>query len=159
MVWLKHFAGHTRSSIENLVLLILDKHSSHCTLEAYKYCIENGIVVVPIPPHTSRRLQPLDVTFYGPLKTAFHGDSDLFIEAKGLEKIPYDLARIVNNAFSQVAAITKAVWLQATEIYLLGPSVFSEEGFVSVNTLQSDNGENLSSAHGPDITGSSYLPE
>jgi hypothetical protein len=87
VVWLKHFAGHTSSSIENPVLLILDNHSSHCTLEAYKYCRENGIVVVSIPPHTSRRLQPLNVTFYGPLKTEFHRESDLFIKTKGSEKI------------------------------------------------------------------------
>jgi hypothetical protein len=73
---------HTRSSIENPVLLILDNHSSHCTLEAYKYCRENVIVVVSIPPHTSRRLQTLDVAFYGPLKTEFHRKSDL-----GPEKI------------------------------------------------------------------------
>jgi hypothetical protein len=55
VVWLKNFARHTRSSIENPVLLILDNHSSHCTLEAYKYCRENGIVVVSIPLHTSHK--------------------------------------------------------------------------------------------------------
>jgi hypothetical protein len=99
MVWLKHFGGHTRSSIEYPVFLILDNQSSHCTLEAYKYCTENGIVVVSIPSHTSHRLQPLDVTFFGPLKTAFRRKSDLFIKAKGLEKItPYDLAGIGNKA-------------------------------------------------------------
>jgi hypothetical protein len=161
MVWLKHFAGHTSSSIENPVLFILDNHSSHCTLEAYKYCRENGIVVVPIPPHTSHRLQPLDVTCYGPLKTAFRRESDLFIKAKGLEKITrYDLAGTVNKAYSQVATITKGVsGFKVIEIYPLGPSVFTEEDFISLNTLQSDNGENLSGAHGPDIIGSSYLPE
>jgi hypothetical protein len=161
MVWLKHFAGHTRSSIEHPVLLILDTHSSHCTLEAYKYCRENGIVVVPIPPHTSHRLQSLNVTSYGPLKTTFHRESDLFIKGKGLEKItPYDLVGIVNKAYSQVATITKGVCgFKATEIYPLGPSVFSEEDFVAVNTLLSDNGENISSAHGPDMTGSSYSLE
>jgi hypothetical protein len=41
----------------------------------------------------------------------------------------------------------------------LGPSVFSEEDFEAVNTLQSANKENLSSVHRPDITGSSYSPE
>jgi hypothetical protein len=101
------------------------------------------------------------VTFYGPLKTAFHRESDLFIKTKGLEKIlPYDLAGIFNKAYSRVAAIAKGIsGLKATGIYPLSPSVFSEEDFVAVNTLKSDNGEILSSALGPDITESSYSPE
>jgi hypothetical protein len=85
----------------------------------------------------------------------------LFIKAKGLEKItPYDLAGIFNKAFSQVATTAKGVsGFKATGIYPLGPSVFSEEDFVAIKTLQSDNGEIVSNAHGPHITGSSYSPE
>jgi hypothetical protein len=118
-------------------------------------------MVVSIPPHTSHRLQPLDVTFYGPLKTAFQRESDLFIKTKGSEKItPCDLAGIFNKAYSQVTTITKGIsGFKATGIYPLSSRVFLEEDFVAVNTLQSDNGEILSSAHGPDITGSSYAPE
>jgi hypothetical protein len=94
--------------MEHPALLILDNHSSHCTLEAYMFCKENRIVVVSIPPHTSHRLQPLDVTFYGPLKAVFHRESDLFIKTKGSGKItPYDLAGIFNKAYSQVATIAK----------------------------------------------------
>jgi hypothetical protein len=101
------------------------------------------------------------VIFCGPLKTAFHRESDLFIKAKCSEKIkPYDLAVIFNKAYFQVATIAKGIsGFKATGIYPLSPSVFSEEDFVAVTTLQSDNGEILSSAHGPDVTGSSYSPE
>jgi hypothetical protein len=160
MVWLKYFARHARSNIENPVILILGNHSSHCTLEAFKYCRENGIVVVSIPLHTSHRLQPLEVTFYGPLKTAFHRESDLFIQAKGLEKItPYDLAAILNMAHFQVFTIAKGVsGFKTTGIYPLGLTVFSEVDFVAVHTLQSAVWY-LSGAHIPDISGSSYSPE
>jgi hypothetical protein len=37
-------------------------------------------------------------------------------------------------------------------MYLLNPIVFSEDDFVAVNTLQSDNRENLCSASTPDVT-------
>jgi hypothetical protein len=124
-------------------------------------CKENGIVVVSIPPHTSHRLQPLDVTFYGPLKAVLHRESDLLIKTKGLGKItPYDLAGVFNKAYSQVATISKGVsGFRATGIYPLNPIVFSEEDFVAVNTLQPDNGETLSIAPTPDIVVNSYLPQ
>lgn len=59
--WIKHFASYTKSSKEDPVLLILDNHSTHSSLATYNFCRENGIKVVSIPPHTSHRLQPLDV--------------------------------------------------------------------------------------------------
>jgi hypothetical protein len=51
-------------------VLLIDNHATHCTLEAYSFCIENGIVIVRIPSHTSHRLQPLDVSLYFGLKTS-----------------------------------------------------------------------------------------
>jgi hypothetical protein len=104
---------------------------------------------VSMPPHTSHRLQPLDVTSRGPLKGAFHKESDLFIKAKGLEKItPYGLAEILNKAYSQVSKIPEGLSVfKATAIYLLDPTIFSEEDFVGVNMFQSDNRKNIHSAH------------
>jgi hypothetical protein len=65
--WLKHFQKHVKSSEEDPVLLILDNHGSHISLEIYMYCRWHGIVMVSFPPHTSHKLQPLDLTFFGPL--------------------------------------------------------------------------------------------
>ncbi|KAJ4429039.1 hypothetical protein ANN_26035 [Periplaneta americana] len=75
--WLEHFSKFVKRSNENPVLLLLDNHYSHMTLEAYKFCKQPGIVVVSIPPHTSHRVQPLDVTFFGPLKKAYSRECDL----------------------------------------------------------------------------------
>jgi hypothetical protein len=51
------------------------------------------------------------------------------------------------------------MWVQNQENCRLYPSVFSEEDFVSISMLQSDNGENLFSAHRPNVTESSYTRE
>ena len=50
------------------VLLLLDGHSSHFTLEAIKFAAENEIILFCLPPHTTHVPQPLDVSFFGPLK-------------------------------------------------------------------------------------------
>lgn len=61
--WLHHFKESMKSSEENKILLIMDNHSSHSTLEDYQFCKENHITMLSIPPHSSHRMQPLDVTF------------------------------------------------------------------------------------------------
>lgn len=41
-----------------------NEHNSHSNLEAYEFCKNNYITILCMPPHSSHRLQPLDVTFY-----------------------------------------------------------------------------------------------
>ncbi|XP_018357345.1 PREDICTED: uncharacterized protein LOC108757430 [Trachymyrmex cornetzi] len=69
---LKHFQNETRSSIENKVLLILDNHESHVSIQSLQFCNNNGIILLILPPHTSNKLQPLDVAVYKSLKNAFN---------------------------------------------------------------------------------------
>jgi hypothetical protein len=68
--WLQHFARHVRPTKDDPVMLILDNHVSHCILAAVVFCRENYITLLSLPPHGSHKLQPLDVGFFGPLKTA-----------------------------------------------------------------------------------------
>jgi len=70
LVYLEHFVYHARPSEDRKVLLILDNHSSHVSLEAIEFCRAHHIVMLGFPAHTSDHLQPLDVSVYGPLKTA-----------------------------------------------------------------------------------------
>ncbi|KAK3105870.1 hypothetical protein FSP39_007466 [Pinctada imbricata] len=53
------------------VLLIMDNHDSHTTLDVIECAIENKIELLGLPPHTTHILQPLDVSVNGPLKSKF----------------------------------------------------------------------------------------
>jgi DDE superfamily endonuclease len=55
-------------------LLIMDGHLSHCTLRFLLYAERNGIVVVCLPPHTTHRLQPLDVGVFNVLGKAWSSE-------------------------------------------------------------------------------------
>ncbi len=57
-------------------LLILDGHGSHLTSRFLAYCFSVSIDVVILPPHSSHRLQPLDVAVFGPLKRALAEKTD-----------------------------------------------------------------------------------
>lgn len=108
--WLDHFIDHAKPSMEDKVLLILDNHVSHCSYEAVVRARENGIVMITIPPHTSHKSQPLDRTFYGPLKTSYEQECNKFmVNNPGKRITPYDIAELVRNAYDRCAAVEKGV--------------------------------------------------
>ncbi|XP_033108151.1 uncharacterized protein LOC117109828 [Anneissia japonica] len=75
--WLKYFRRHC---VQGKVLL-LDGHESHIKSTAIlQYCIDNGIILVSVPGHTTRYLQPLDQSVRRSLKINFQ-KSHQFIQA------------------------------------------------------------------------------
>ena len=53
------------------VVLFVDGHHSHLTLELIELARERGVHLVCFPPHMTHILQPLDVSVYHPLKQAW----------------------------------------------------------------------------------------
>jgi hypothetical protein len=67
-------------------LLIVDSYESYNSHEFYKYCEEEKIIVLCMPPHLSHLLQPLDVGCFLPLKRAY-GDKINSLSQYGTKKI------------------------------------------------------------------------
>jgi len=67
-VFMEHFIKYVKPSIEDPILLLLDNHSSHLAIQTIDLVKNNG-VMLSFPPHCSHRLQPLDVSVFGPFKT------------------------------------------------------------------------------------------
>ncbi|XP_066285258.1 uncharacterized protein [Branchiostoma lanceolatum] len=57
--WLKK-CFHKYASQERPVLLIQDQHSTHINAEVIEFAIDNGIIMLGLPPHASHFLQPMD---------------------------------------------------------------------------------------------------
>ncbi|EED16659.1 conserved hypothetical protein [Talaromyces stipitatus ATCC 10500] len=68
--WLKtHFIPYINGrSMGSYRMLILDGHGSHLTEEFDRTCIENNIIPICMPPHSSHLFQPLDVGCFPVLK-------------------------------------------------------------------------------------------
>ncbi len=136
--YLEHFEKHARPSENHPVLLIMDNHASHTTLESVNYCREHHIVMLGIPPHTSGRLQPLDVGVFGPLKRKFEVVCDNFLIANPgkvirIENIP----SLFNMAYKLVAKVETAIKaFEATGIQPFNPDVFSEDDFEASLTTE-----------------------
>ncbi|KAJ8894599.1 hypothetical protein PR048_007263 [Dryococelus australis] len=74
--FVQHFVRHTRCSREHPDLLILDNHSSHISFSVMSFCKDNGVVLLSFALHTSRKLQPLDLSVYGPFKKFLNAACD-----------------------------------------------------------------------------------
>ncbi|KOC63741.1 hypothetical protein WH47_02280 [Habropoda laboriosa] len=57
--WLHHFISIAKPTRENPILLILDNHKSHISIESYSFCRKYGIIMLSLPPSTSHRLHSL----------------------------------------------------------------------------------------------------
>lgn len=134
--WLAHFKTHAHPTESEPVLLILDNHSSHVSLDIYNFCRANFIHMVSLPPHTSHRLQPLDLTFFGPLKNALYREYDCHLTTTGHQKITeYDVAELLNKAFMKTATMKNAIsGFNAAGIFPFDSNKFSENEFVSAST-------------------------
>ena len=52
-------------------ILISDGFETHESHDVMKFCLENNIVLCRLPSHTSHKLQPCNISVFGPLKTAY----------------------------------------------------------------------------------------
>ena len=133
--WIQHFQNNVKSTVDDPVLLILDNHGSHVSLDIFEFCKKNCIVMVTIPPHTSHKLQPLDVTFYSSLKSAFNRECDLYMKSRVYEKItPYELAELFNKAYIKVATMDKG----QSGFKACGICPFNPDKFQHIDLEQSD---------------------
>ena len=73
MSWLRTiFDANTKEKAgNNKRLLLVDGHSSHINLRFIDYCDTNGILLAILPPHSTHRLQPLDVGIFSPLASTY----------------------------------------------------------------------------------------
>lgn len=136
--YLEHFIQYARPSENNRVLLIMDNHASHVTFEAVILCRENYISLLGFPAHTSHRMQPLDVSVYGPLKTAYSRACDDFLTNNPGKAITLsDIASIFGKAYLKVATVANAIsGFRATGVEPFDSDIFTDIDFETAQTTE-----------------------
>ena len=91
--------------------MILDGHKTHTkNLTTIDYARDNGVVILSLPPHTSHKLQPLDRSFFKPLKSAFNAACSTWLQNHPGRRITVDkLGELFNTAYLKAATIENAV--------------------------------------------------
>lgn len=108
---IKHFHSFVKCSKEDPVVLIMDNHVSHLDFNVVQFAKENGVILLTFPPHCSHRIQPLDISVFGPFKRALSCSQKEWLyrnpgkrisvsHIAELSKIPYERAFSPNNIIS-----------------------------------------------------------
>ena len=135
--WLQQiFDPYSRAQIKGSHrLLILDGHSSHLTPQFDRYCTEQNIVPLRMPPHASHLLQPLDVGCFSVLKSAYgkQAEERMRLGINHIDKPDFLRAyMIARNSTYTVDSIQSG--FRATGIHPFNPSKVLSQLHLVVNT-------------------------
>ena len=133
--WITHFIKHSGAPQDNKVLVILDNHESHLSIETHDFCCKNAVIMISLLPLTSHRLQLLDVTVFSSLKVAYNQECDRYMKyhpGQGITQ--YEIAYLFNAPYSRMSSKAKSInGFQTTRILPLNPDKFTEEDFALVS--------------------------
>ncbi|GFV49550.1 DDE-1 domain-containing protein [Trichonephila clavipes] len=140
LLCVNHFYLHVKPIKESLALLIIDNHKTHIMLQAILYCREKNITIVGLPPHTSHRFQPLDVSFFGALKTFYSQVCDNFtVTNPGETNTGKHIGEHLSATYLKAAAVGNALKeFKECEIEPHILLVFSEHAFAATKTTDCD---------------------
>ncbi|XP_023216192.1 tigger transposable element-derived protein 6-like isoform X2 [Centruroides sculpturatus] len=140
VMYLKHFIKYSKCSPEFPVLLLVNNHASHVSLDAINICRSHGIIMLGFPPHTSHILQPLDVSFFGSLKAYYSQACNDFMVSNPDEVITDKIAgKLFGKAYCQAATIVNAVkGFEACGIVPFNPHIFNKSDSELYDTVYND---------------------
>ena len=129
---IEHFIKYSGATLNNPVLLIFDNHASHFSIQALNMAKESGVVILTIPPHSSNKMQPLDVSCYAPFKAYYSDAVDSWNKQNpGRVFSIYEVATCVGIAHEK--AMTPATiknGFRKCGIYPFDRNVFTEADFL-----------------------------
>ena len=137
--WLEHFVEQTGASQDKPQLLVMDNHSSHVSLAAIETAIKNGIDILTLPPHTSHRLQPLDVTVFEPIKTRYRNEMARWMRQNPQRVTTYDVCELFGAAYLTNASPDKAVsGFRVCGIVPVNRDIFTEDDYEAAEHVLAD---------------------
>lgn len=132
--WFEHFISTVRPSKEKPVLLILDGHYSHTrNLELIDRAREAGVSIVCLPPHSTDKLQPLDVAFMFPLKTRYAKAIEHWLASNPNRIVKkLQVSSLFCEAYLRAATLETAVnGFRKTGIHPFNSDNFQEHDFIA----------------------------
>ena len=138
MMYMEHFVQYAKPSAEHPVLLIIDNHKSHISIEVINFAKDHHIALLSFPPHCSHEMQPLDKSVYGPFKTFVNQACDRWMREKenaGKSMSIHNIPSVVSYAFPKAMTPTNiTAGFRATGIYPYDRNIFPPEKFLPAST-------------------------
>ena len=129
--FMHHLVANVRPTTENPMLLLLDNHHSHLDIKVLNFAKSNGVTLLSFPPNCSHKLQPLDVSVFGPLKKLINASQGNWMRNNpGKTMTIYDLPGIMREAWP-LAAVQKNIikGFEVAGIFPFNPEVFTDADY------------------------------
>ncbi|GAB0091669.1 uncharacterized protein DMENIID0001_065250 [Sergentomyia squamirostris] len=99
----KFYPWLVKQGVQFPVILYLDGHASHITLELTKFCRSKQIELILLYPNATHILQPLDTAFFKPLKQAYKHSVTIWRSKHGYKQLqPRLLPGVLQDALNVV---------------------------------------------------------
>lgn len=98
--WFQNFVENVKPTEAPPVLLILDGHYSHTkNIELIYLAEQHHVTILSLPRHCSHKVQPLDRTFMGSLKSYYSEDVRVFLSENERMCYLYDVVELFGKAY------------------------------------------------------------
>ena len=140
------FVHYARPTPERPVLLLLDSHISHCSIQVIESARNNNVTLLALPPHTNHICQPLDVVVYKSLKTRLSKAVKFGQALRGDLWIPkYNVARVIKKPFEDSMTISNIKsGIRKTGIYPFNPNGIDKRQLIRNNSTLANEDIDLS---------------
>ena len=100
--WFDHFVEYGHPSKDHPLLLIMDNHKTHISIELMDKAKDSNVVPLTLPPHCSHKLQPLDRSVFGPLKKFYNSACDSWLKTHPNTPMTiYDISESLGIAYTR----------------------------------------------------------
>lgn len=130
-----------RNTSNHPILLILDGHGSHETVKMIDLALSHGIIIFCLPPHTTHKLQPLDVGVFGPFSRlwAARCDKILDIDSQGMSREDF-VKEYMGVRTSSFKATTIQRAFKKSSSWPVNYAIFSDDDFAPSYTTSTTFG-------------------
>ena len=157
---LQHVHEKSGSSVENKILLIMDNAECHMNIHVVEFALKHGIVIVTLPPHTTDKLQPLDVSVFGPFKTYMRVILSEYSLMRPNEHITvHQLPEFASEAWTKASTPSNILGgFRSTGIWPINRNIFPDDAFVGAQVTErpappvnSDGEDQLAEGHNSEV--------
>ena len=141
MAYLQHFVKFIQPSKSYPVLTIMDNHKTHTkNLDLTNFARDSRFILLSLPSHTSHKLQPLNQTFFKPLKSAFNAACQSWMRSHPGRRIAVEnLGELFKTAYLKSATLENAInGFKCTGIHPYNAQILPSSDFVDDPRCEDD---------------------